>query len=73
MYNFGNDNIFVGFVFAFLVTITFEVLMAGDIEKSKNVACTIGAVAKLAKVSPMSVTRTYSAPEKVSEKIKTKV
>ena len=34
---------------------------------------TIGAVAKLAKVSPMSVTRTYSCPDKVSERIKAKV
>jgi DNA-binding LacI/PurR family transcriptional regulator len=39
----------------------------------KTQTCTIGAVAKLARVSPMSVTRTFSSPDKVSERIKSKV
>lgn len=47
--------------------------MLKALEKTKTASSTIGAVAKLAKVSPMSVTRTYSSPDKVSEKIKVKV
>ena len=47
--------------------------MYSESNNNKLSNCTIGEVAKLAKVSPMSVTRTYSSPDKVSERIKKKV
>ena len=47
--------------------------MYSQSNNNNNSNCTIGEVAKKAKVSPMSVTRTYSSPDKVSERIKKKV